>query len=50
MSNIFIRVEGLGKLYRIGAPEPYWTLRDTLTLRPMGALNLREGILANRAQ
>lgn len=32
MSNIAIRVEGLGKMYRIGGKqEPYRTLRDTLT-------------------
>src|SRR5262249_38543066 len=32
MSEIAIRVEGLGKQYRIGArQEQYWTLRDTLT-------------------
>jgi len=31
MSNIAIRVENLGKLYRIGKRERYQTLRDTLT-------------------
>ncbi len=31
MSNIAIRVEGLGKQYRIGKRERYKTLRDTLT-------------------
>jgi lipopolysaccharide transport system ATP-binding protein len=30
MSDIAIRVEGLGKLYRLGAREQYGTLRDTL--------------------
>jgi lipopolysaccharide transport system ATP-binding protein len=30
MSNIAIRVEGIGKLYRLGARERYGTLRDTL--------------------
>ncbi len=42
MSEVAIRVEGLGKLYRIGASrEGYKTLRDTLTaaaLRPARAL------------
>ena len=31
MSDIAIRVEGLGKQFRIGSPERYRTLRDTLT-------------------
>ncbi len=31
MSNIAIRVEGLSKQFRIGSPERYRTLRDTLT-------------------
>jgi lipopolysaccharide transport system ATP-binding protein len=31
MSDIAIRVEGLSKLYRLGAKEHYRTLRDTLT-------------------
>src|SRR5207253_2735783 len=31
MSDVAIRVEGLGKQYRIGRPERYQTLRDTLT-------------------
>jgi lipopolysaccharide transport system ATP-binding protein len=31
MSDIAIRVEGLSKLYRLGAQESYRTLRDTLT-------------------
>lgn len=31
MSDIAIRVENLGKLYRIGQQEPYKTLRDVLT-------------------
>ena len=31
MSEIAIRVEGLSKLYRLGATEHYRTLRDTLT-------------------
>jgi lipopolysaccharide transport system ATP-binding protein len=31
MSDIAIRVAGLGKLYRIGKREPYRALRDTLT-------------------
>ncbi|MDH7499865.1 MAG: ATP-binding cassette domain-containing protein, partial [candidate division NC10 bacterium] len=31
MSDIAIRVEGLGKLYRIGKRERYKALRDTLT-------------------
>jgi lipopolysaccharide transport system ATP-binding protein len=31
MGQIAIRVEGLGKKFRIGAPERYRTLRDTLT-------------------
>src|SRR5215467_6595241 len=30
MSQIAIRVDGLGKKFRIGAPERYRTLRDTL--------------------
>src|SRR3990167_6101413 len=30
MSDIAIRVEGLGKLYRIGKRERYYTLRDSL--------------------
>jgi hypothetical protein len=32
MSDIAIRVENLGKLYRIGKPERYKTLRDTLPM------------------
>ena len=31
MSDVVILVENLGKLYRIGAREPYKTLRDTLS-------------------
>jgi lipopolysaccharide transport system ATP-binding protein len=31
MSDIAIRIEGLSKQFRIGAPERYRTLRDTLT-------------------
>jgi lipopolysaccharide transport system ATP-binding protein len=31
VSDVVIRVENLGKLYRIGAPERYKALRDTLT-------------------
>ena len=31
MSDIAIKVEGLGKQFRIGSPERYRTLRDTLT-------------------
>jgi hypothetical protein len=31
MAEIAIRVENLGKLYRIGKRERYKTLRDTLT-------------------
>ena len=31
MSEVVIRVENLGKLYRIGAPERYKAFRDTLT-------------------
>jgi lipopolysaccharide transport system ATP-binding protein len=31
MSDIAIRVEGLSKQFRIGAPEPYRTVRDTLS-------------------
>jgi len=31
MSDIAIRAEGLGKQFRIGSPERYRTLRDTLT-------------------
>ena len=31
MSDIAIRVEGLGKQYRIGRRERYQTLRDALT-------------------
>ena len=31
MSEVAIRCEGLGKRYRIGKPERYRTLRDTLT-------------------
>ena len=31
MSDIAIRVEGLGKQYRVGKRERYKTLRDTLT-------------------
>lgn len=31
MNDIAISVEGLGKLYRIGERERYYTLRDTLT-------------------
>ena len=31
MSEVAIRCEGLGKQYRIGKPERYRTLRDTLT-------------------
>src|SRR5438034_11732493 len=42
MSDIAIRVEGLGKRYRIGSKqEKYKTLRDTLTegaLRPFRAM------------
>ena len=31
MSDIAVSVDGLGKLYRIGEREPYYTLRDTLS-------------------
>jgi len=31
VSDIAIRVEGLGKQYRIGTRERYQTLRDALT-------------------
>jgi len=31
MSEIAIRVENLGKRYRIGSREPYKALRDTIT-------------------
>ena len=31
MSDIAIRVDNLGKLYRIGPRQRYRTLRDTLT-------------------
>ena len=31
MSDIAVSVEGLGKLYRIGERESYYTLRDTLS-------------------
>jgi lipopolysaccharide transport system ATP-binding protein len=31
MSNVAIRVEGLSKLFNIGSPERYRTLRDTIT-------------------
>jgi lipopolysaccharide transport system ATP-binding protein len=31
MSSVAIRVDGVGKRFRIGAPERYRTLRDTLT-------------------
>jgi lipopolysaccharide transport system ATP-binding protein len=31
MSDTAIRVEGLGKRYRIGARQPYYTLRESLT-------------------
>src|SRR5438046_1334097 len=31
MSDIAIRVQGLGKRYRIGRPEAYHTLRESLT-------------------
>lgn len=31
MSDLAIRAENLGKLYRIGKRERYRTLRDTLT-------------------
>src|SRR5438105_10127415 len=31
MSDVAIRVDGLGKRYRIGRPERYTALRDTLT-------------------
>ena len=31
MSDIAIRVDGVSKLYRLGEPERYRTLRDTLT-------------------
>src|SRR5689334_21899598 len=31
MSDVAIRVDGLSKQFRIGAPERYRTLRDTLT-------------------
>lgn len=31
MSEVAVRAEGLGKLYRIGQRERYYTLRDTLT-------------------
>ncbi len=31
MSNVAIRAENLGKLYRIGPRQRYRTLRDTLT-------------------
>lgn len=41
MSDIAIRVEGLGKLYRIGRREKYYTLRDTL----MNAFKAPFGVL-----
>jgi lipopolysaccharide transport system ATP-binding protein len=49
MSEIAIKVEGLGKQFRIGSPERYRTLRDTLTdtlaapFRLLGRLSRGEG-------
>jgi len=31
MSDVAIRVEGLGKRYRLGERAPYKTLRETIT-------------------
>jgi lipopolysaccharide transport system ATP-binding protein len=47
MSNVAIRVEGLGKRYRLGARQPYRTFRESLAAgvaAPMRTLNaLRNG-------
>lgn len=49
MSDIAIRVEHLGKFYRLGPRERYRTLRDTLTeamVAPWRAIaNLRSGVM-----
>jgi lipopolysaccharide transport system ATP-binding protein len=38
MSNLAIQVETLGKLYQLGSPEQYKTLKDTLTNAVSGSL------------
>ncbi|NLF12096.1 MAG: ATP-binding cassette domain-containing protein, partial [Anaerolineaceae bacterium] len=49
MSDVAIRVEGLGKRYRIGEREPYGVLRDALArgaasaARSVGSLLRRDG-------
>jgi len=49
MSEIAIRVEGLGKQYRIGSVERYRTLRDTLVQR-LSKIPFRGGKKAARHQ
>ena len=43
MSDIAVSVEGLGKLYRIGERESYYTLRDTLTRSFSASFNWLKG-------
>ena len=47
MSDVAIRVEGLSKQFRIGAPERYRTLRDSLA--DSGLWNARCGRLHQMA-
>jgi lipopolysaccharide transport system ATP-binding protein len=48
MSDIAIRVEGLSKKYRIGKPERYKTLRDTLTNSMISPIHLFMNLLNGR--
>src|SRR5918994_657007 len=45
MSETAIRVEGLGKRYRIGNRQPYYTLRDSLTQGITGPIRRFANIL-----
>jgi lipopolysaccharide transport system ATP-binding protein len=48
MSDIAIRVENLGKLYRIGPRQRYRTLRDTLTDAMYGPFRALGSLLPGR--
>jgi lipopolysaccharide transport system ATP-binding protein len=47
VSGTAIRVEGLGKRYRIGARQPYYTLRESLTQGVTAPLRRLENIFRN---
>src|SRR5687768_4099936 len=50
MSNVAIRVENLGKMYRIGGPqEKYSTLRDTITRAISAPISRVRGLLRGEA-